>query len=160
MSRLTTAPLHASRTVFSRDVTSEAPLDGRPSYDLPVLRKAVVVVAVAGCAACVVGSGGSNGLGAVSIGISELFVEIALVSAVAALLGAIWGTVRWKGGWRVAAAVPLAALALWGVNDAYDLANDPTSHNLLPLEFALGALVAAPYMLVIWLWRRLMLKRT
>ena len=83
-----------------------------------------------------------------------------LVVLAAGLVWPIWGTLRWKGVPRIAAAVPLAAAVLWGLKDAIDLISDPTSHNLLPLEFALGAIVAGPYMLVVWIWRRLTLKRT
>jgi hypothetical protein len=98
---------------------------------------------------------GSGGLGAVSIGISSLLVFLVLPAVVAGFVWPIWGAVRWKGGWRTAAMVPLALAALWALKDAYDLAVDPTSHNLLPLEFGLGALIVAPYMLVVTIVRRI-----
>ena len=37
------------------------------------------------------------------------------------------------------AAVPPAAMVLWGLKDVVDLIRDSTSHNLLPFEFVIGA---------------------
>jgi hypothetical protein len=103
---------------------------------------------------------GSGGFGAVSLGFFSVLGLFVLALVAAGFVWPIWGAVRWKGGWRTAAMVPLALAALWALKDAYNLAVDPTSHNLLPLEFGLGAAVAAPYMLVVWIVRRIRLKRT
>jgi hypothetical protein len=100
-------------------------------------------------------STGSGGIGAVSVGFASVVGLAVLAVVIAGFAWPIWGAVRWTGAWRIAAIVPLAAAALWALKDAYDLAVDPTSHNLLPLEFALGAAVAAPYMLVVTIVRRI-----
>ncbi|HEY2395460.1 MAG TPA: hypothetical protein VGH81_05670 [Rudaea sp.] len=44
---------------------------------------------------------------------------------------ALW---RWRGGWRVAAAVPAALMAFVVLRLFADTARDPTSHNLWPFE--------------------------
>jgi hypothetical protein len=48
--------------------------------------------------------------------------------------------VRWRGAWRVAAAVPALALAGVVSRVALDVRRDPTSHNLWPLEIAVWLL--------------------
>jgi len=111
-----------------------------------MFRKAAGLVAVAGCAACDSRATGSAGLGSVSIGISEALVEALLAIG---LLWPLWGTVRWEGGWRNAAALPLAAAALLFLVD-------PASHNLLALEYAVAVV---PYMAVVAIWWRLQKKR-
>jgi hypothetical protein len=99
---------------------------------------------------------GSGGIGVVLVGV---FGMVALGSLVVCMGWPIWGVVRWRGNWRIAAAVPLAAMALWGLKDAIDLARDPTSHNLLPFEFIEAAVISAPYMLVVTIWRASALKK-
>jgi hypothetical protein len=84
-------------------------------------------------------STGSAGLGAVSLGVSEALIE-ALIAI--GLLWAIWGTVRWDGPRRIAAALPLVAVILWGLKG-------------FQLEYALWALAIVPYMVVVAIWRRL-----
>ena len=99
---------------------------------------------------------GSGAFGAVG---EMLYVSIVVAAAfgvlAAGLVWPIWGVVRWRGGWRVAASVPLAAALLWAAKDAYDVSLDSTSHNLLPFEFLIGAAVAAPYMIVVGVAKRL-----
>jgi hypothetical protein len=53
---------------------------------------------------------------------------------------------RWVGGWRLAAALPLAGCAVWAVNFAWDVTSDATSHNLFPFEILIGAGVALLYL--------------
>ena len=48
--------------------------------------------------------------------------------------------VRWRGAWRIAAAVPALALAGVVARVALDVRRDPTSHNLWPLEIAVWLL--------------------
>jgi hypothetical protein len=45
-----------------------------------------------------------------------------------------WAMRRWRGGWRIAAALPLATLAVVAGRIVVDTARDPTSHNLWPFE--------------------------
>lgn len=65
--------------------------------------------------------------------------------AVVALLGLeVWALLRWRGGWRIAAAIPLLVVGAWSARIVFEVTRDPTSHNLWPLEIAmwcLGALV-------------------
>lgn len=69
----------------------------------------------------------------------------AVALAVLALLGLeVWALLRWRGGWRLAAAIPLLVVGAWSARIAFDVTSDPTSHNLWPLEigmWCLGALV-------------------
>lgn len=61
-------------------------------------------------------------------------------------LGApIWAARRWSGGWRVAAMIPLGAVAFVVLRIIVGVTIDPTSHNLWPFEIvmvSLGALAA------------------
>lgn len=44
---------------------------------------------------------------------------------------------RWRGGWRVVAALPLVALVAWAIVIIASILRDPTSHNLWPMELSL-----------------------
>jgi len=59
-------------------------------------------------------------------------------------LGApLWSAWKWRGGWRIAAAVPAAVILFVVLRIVVDTARDPTSHNLWPfeiLQFGIGAL--------------------
>jgi hypothetical protein len=46
----------------------------------------------------------------------------------------VWALKRWRGGWRMAACVPLAAFGFVVLRIIVDTSADPTSHNLWPLE--------------------------
>jgi len=53
-----------------------------------------------------------------------------------------WALARWRGGWRIAAALPAAWLAFVVLRFVVDVARDPTSHNLWPFELVVhGGLV-------------------
>lgn len=67
-------------------------------------------------------------------------------------LAPAWGVWRWRDGWRLAAAVPAAAMAFVVLRIAFGTMFDPTSHNLWPFEIlqmgvfsvvAMGALLVA-----------------
>lgn len=90
------------------------------------------------------------------------------------LTGFIWGVLglglfgivapviafrRWSGGWRIAAAVPLAIMALALLNIIVGVAIDPTSHNLFPFEILMAGLASGGLMAALWLARRFMRKR-
>jgi len=104
-----------------------------------------------------VNGAGSGGAGFVVVG--GIFAAVALAALVAGFGWPIWGVVRWRGNWRIAATVPLVEIVLWGLKDAIDLMNDPASHNLLPFEFIEAAVVTLPYMLVVSIWRASALKK-
>jgi hypothetical protein len=46
----------------------------------------------------------------------------------------LWAIRRWRGGWRVAAAVPVVMMGFVVLRIIVDTAGDPTSHNLWPFE--------------------------
>ncbi len=46
----------------------------------------------------------------------------------------LWSVWKWRGGWRVAAAVPAAIILFVVLRIVTDTSRDPTSHNLWPLE--------------------------
>ena len=73
-----------------------------------------------------------------------------LLAALAAPFVALW---RWRGRWRGGA---MLALVAWVVKIALvlrDLAADPTSHNLWPLELAMFALGPGLWLLILWIAR-------
>jgi hypothetical protein len=67
----------------------------------------------------------------------------------ACFLWPIWALFRWKGIWRALAGAPVIAVILWTLKIWRDLSLDPTSHNLLPFEYIIMAVIAAPYMAVV-----------
>jgi hypothetical protein len=66
-----------------------------------------------------------------------------------------WGLWRWRGGWRLAAALPAAAIAFVVLRLIVDLAGDPTSHNLWPFEILQVSLTSVAVMAVLLIARRL-----
>ena len=62
---------------------------------------------------------------------------------------------RWRGGWRLAAALPLPAWGIWAGGFVHDVTRDPTSHNLFPFEILFGAGLAALYLGGVALARRM-----
>lgn len=90
--------------------------------------------------------------GGVALGVFGAAVLAALGVCV---LWPLWGVLRWRGIWRLLAGLPLVAIVAWGVRDLSDLSRAPASHNLLPFELLEAAVPIAPYMLVVWLLRRL-----
>jgi hypothetical protein len=99
------------------------------------------------------GFGSAFGMLAVS-----LLGVVALGAIAACVAWPLWGIIRWEGAWKAAAALPFAAIVLWGLKDASDLMIDRTSHNLLPFEFVIAACGIVPYMVVVALVRHVRLK--
>jgi hypothetical protein len=64
---------------------------------------------------------------------------------------------RWRGRFRLAAAVPLPGWGAWLANLIRDLSIDPTSHNLFPFEILIGAVAALVYLALLAIFRRLLL---
>jgi hypothetical protein len=64
--------------------------------------------------------------------------------------------VSWHGPARLAALLPLLGWTVWGVSFARDVARDPTSHNLFPVEILLGAGAALVYLGLVMVLRRLL----
>jgi hypothetical protein len=101
----------------------------------------------------------SEGLGAVSIGVSGGVGVVMFLIAAGGIVGSVWGALRWTGGWRRAALIPTVLLVLVTTMGIYDAARNPTSHNLVPFFLLLAGLAVAPYMLVVWIVRRIRFKK-
>ena len=61
---------------------------------------------------------------------------------------------KWRGGWRLVAAVPAGMITVVVLNGVIDIGRDPTSHNLWPLELALYGVPSAILLVVMVLLRR------
>ncbi|HVS77488.1 MAG TPA: hypothetical protein VHE11_11175 [Steroidobacteraceae bacterium] len=71
------------------------------------------------------------------------FTLIMLALVLAGVGVPLWSVWKWRGGWKVAAAVPAAVVVFVVLRIILDTARDPTSHNLWPFEivmFSAGAL--------------------
>jgi len=72
------------------------------------------------------------------------FMLLILALLLAGIGVPLWSVWKWRGGWRIAAAVPAAVVGFVVLRILIDTARDPTSHNLWPFEilmFGTGALV-------------------
>jgi hypothetical protein len=61
---------------------------------------------------------------------------------VAGLAVPLWSVWKWRGAWRIAAAVPATVMVFVVLRIIVDTARDPTSHNLWPFEILQFAFVA------------------
>ena len=61
---------------------------------------------------------------------------------------------RWRGGWRIAAAVPAALMSLVVLRLISGVTRDPTSHNLWPFEILMVGLFSVVVMVVLTLLRK------
>jgi hypothetical protein len=80
------------------------------------------------------------------------FLLLALALAAGGIAMPVIAMRRWRGGWRLAAAVPIALMAAVMLRIVFDVARDASSHNLWPFEIveagaASLALVAATALL-------------
>ncbi|HEU4619046.1 MAG TPA: hypothetical protein VFV10_13480 [Gammaproteobacteria bacterium] len=81
-----------------------------------------------------------------SPGDTLLLAVFMLAVCVLGLLGIAapaWALWRWRGGWRVVAAVPAAMMAFVVMRIGLGVSLDPTSHNLWPFEILEAALLSA-----------------
>jgi hypothetical protein len=74
---------------------------------------------------------------------------------IAGLTWPAWGLWRWRGGWRLAAAVPAAIMAFVVLRLLIGTAFDPTSHNLWPFEIIMAGGLSFIIMLVLAIVRKL-----
>jgi hypothetical protein len=65
-----------------------------------------------------------------------------------------WGLWRWRGGWRIAAAVPAAMMTFVVLRVLSGTAHDPTSHNLWPFEILQAGALSAVVMIVLVVARK------
>ena len=82
--------------------------------------------------------------------VADVLVLAVLAANVLTLTVAAWWAMRWKGPWRIAAALPIVALAAWAVAV---LTHWPTEHTLWPFELLVWGPVCLVYLVVIWFWR-------
>ncbi len=78
-----------------------------------------------------------------------------LALGMVALVAPAWGVWRWRGGWRIAAAIPAAVMALVVLRIVLGTVFDPTSHNLWPFEIVMWGGLSCIWMLVAAIARRL-----
>ncbi len=81
-----------------------------------------------------------------------LAVPLLCLLSLAAPAWALW---RWRGGWRIAAAVPAAMMAFVVLRIVVGTAIDPTSHNLWPFELLMAGVLGLAVLLVLWLVRKM-----
>jgi hypothetical protein len=62
------------------------------------------------------------------------FMLAVLALLVAGITVPLWSIWRWRGRWRIAAAVPVCAMLFVVLRIVVDTAHDPTSHTLWPFE--------------------------
>lgn len=72
-----------------------------------------------------------------------------------ALAWPAWGLWRWRGGWRLAAAVPAVIMVFVVLRIFIDTARDPTSHNLWPFEIVMWGGLSCGGMLLLGLAHKL-----
>ncbi|HEV7716326.1 MAG TPA: hypothetical protein VGO53_12060, partial [Steroidobacteraceae bacterium] len=68
-----------------------------------------------------------------------LFILALLAAGIAVPVWSVW---KWRGGWRVAAGVPVAVMGFVVLRILIGTARDPTSHNLWPFEILIFAAIA------------------
>ncbi|MGH8216481.1 MAG: hypothetical protein ACREPZ_12430 [Rhodanobacteraceae bacterium] len=93
----------------------------------------------------------------VTAGETLIFTGFMLTVAVLGLFsifGPAWGLWRWRGGWRLAAAVPAAIMGFVVLRLIVDTARDPTSHNLWPFEILMSGGLSAAIMVALMIARK------
>lgn len=78
-----------------------------------------------------------------------------LALGVLGLAAPVWGLWRWRGGWRIAAAVPAALMAFVVLRIVVGVSLDPTSHNLWPFEILLAGALSVAIMIAVVAARKL-----
>jgi hypothetical protein len=84
------------------------------------------------------------------------FMLAALGLMVGGLAGPAWALWKWRGAWRIAAAVPVAMMAFVVLRIVVDVARDPTSHNLWPFEVLMWGAASVAIVGALALARRLL----
>ncbi len=83
------------------------------------------------------------------------FMLVAAALGIFGIVGPAWGLWRWRGGWRIAAALPAGAMAFVILRLIVDTARDPTSHNLWPFEIVMAGGACSVVMVVLIVARKL-----
>lgn len=84
------------------------------------------------------------------------FMLAMIAICVLAFAGPAWGLWRWRGGWRIGAAIPAAVMAFVVLRIFIDTARDPTSHNLWPFEIVMWGGLSCGCMLLLGLAHKLL----
>lgn len=92
-------------------------------------------------------------IGAGDLALFNGFMLAMLALGVGGFAAPAWGLWRWRGGWRLAAAVPAALMGFVVLRILAGTARDPTSHNLWPFEILYAGALSAGAMLVLALVR-------
>ncbi|HZF24956.1 MAG TPA: hypothetical protein VEZ88_01750 [Steroidobacteraceae bacterium] len=82
-----------------------------------------------------------------------LFMLALLVAGIGVPLWSVW---KWRGGWKIAAAVPAVVIGFVVLRIIVDTARDPTSHNLWPFEIIQFGVVALVIIGILKVARRVM----
>lgn len=82
------------------------------------------------------------------------FIAAFFLLGLGGLIAPAWALWRWRGGWRLAAAVPAALMAFVVLRIFVGTSIDPTSHNLWPFEVLYAGVLSVGAMLVLALARR------
>lgn len=83
------------------------------------------------------------------------FLAAVLAAILFGVVAPAWCLWRWRGGWRIAVAVPVAVMAFVILRIIVDTTRDPTSHNLWPFEILQAGAISAALVLVLVIARRL-----
>ena len=83
------------------------------------------------------------------------FMLLMLALGIGGFLASAWGLWHWRGGWRLAAAVPAVLMAFVVLRIVAGTSNDPTSHNLWPFEVLIAGALSAGAMIVLAIARRI-----
>jgi hypothetical protein len=86
----------------------------------------------------------------------SLFMLAVLVLGVCGFVMPVRALWRWRGGWRMAAAVPAAVMGFVVVRLIIGVSVDPTSHNLWPFEILMAGLLSTVIMVVLTVAHRAM----
>lgn len=84
------------------------------------------------------------------------FMLVVLALLIAGIGVPLWSVWKWRGGWRIAAAVPACVILFVVLRIIVDTARDPTSHNLWPFEVLQFGIAALAIIGVLKLVRRIM----
>jgi hypothetical protein len=84
----------------------------------------------------------------------DLFMLAMLALGVLGFILPIAALVRWRGGWRLAAAAPLALMGFVVLRLIVGVQQDPTSHNLWPFEIVMTGGLSFVVMLVLQSMRK------
>jgi hypothetical protein len=89
----------------------------------------------------------------------SVFMSGFMLAVLGLLFGGVawpaWGVWKWHGGWRLAAALPIAAMSVVVLRILIDTARDPTSHNLWPFEIIMWGGGSCLFMVALKFVRRI-----